>query len=489
MSTNPIDMLQTKGQMQAQDLQLKQNQITALKKNINPAEKEKKLREACEGFESIFIQRMWQQMRATLPQENPLVGREEKFWQSMYDQELAKEMASSGGIGLADMMYNQLSKNLAAASKSTADTVSKTKGFEISATPLMPLANANIASTDSKQSPANGTDVRTATSHATTAQVATAQVNVPQTFKTQTVTGQAGTSQTFSTQGVNPKHNIEQSAENTKQVAQATQGKAHSIYEGAAPHMGANPHDTKAADFVEQSASNSSGNSSIVEQYLANLQAKQAGNTAQNLPTGPELAHQAKLVATNIPPANGVLPNPNAPITGHALQMHNAFVQPTQATNVGSNASISGAALLQSQISGQPMANNEPHIIRTTYTTNIPANERSKRKSNMQYLTSGQPMVNNATTTAYAYGSKNVSNSAEQVRATIASAQQAAATAVAAPTSHTTGPLISSPAGPIVAPVSSETPSSTPVAQTTTVQNTQAPVVSNSILPKNINEG
>ncbi|MDR0239463.1 MAG: rod-binding protein, partial [Deltaproteobacteria bacterium] len=64
--------------------------MEAVKKNLMPpVDKAKKLRESCEGFESIFIQKMWEQMRATIPESGLLKGREEKFWQSVYDQELA----------------------------------------------------------------------------------------------------------------------------------------------------------------------------------------------------------------------------------------------------------------------------------------------------------------------------------------------------------------------------------------------------------------
>ena len=103
MTTTPVDALNTRSQMEVQEVHLKQRQINSLpqlgKNTMTEAQKEKKLREACEGFESIFIQKMWQQMRATVPKENPLQGREEQFWQGMYDQELSKKMASSGGIG------------------------------------------------------------------------------------------------------------------------------------------------------------------------------------------------------------------------------------------------------------------------------------------------------------------------------------------------------------------------------------------------------
>jgi Rod binding domain-containing protein len=84
---------------------------------------------------------MWEQMRATIPESGLLKGREERFWQSMYDQELAKTMAGAGGIGLADMMYEQLSRTLRSASKDTADAVSGPSGFAEAVAPA-PLLRA-----------------------------------------------------------------------------------------------------------------------------------------------------------------------------------------------------------------------------------------------------------------------------------------------------------------------------------------------------------
>ena len=105
MISNNIAMAADAGaNVASQDVQ---NKLTALggSKNLSPEAKAKKLREACEGFESIFIQKMWQEMRKTVPQNGMMHGKEEHYWQDMYDQELAKKMTSAGGIGLADMMY------------------------------------------------------------------------------------------------------------------------------------------------------------------------------------------------------------------------------------------------------------------------------------------------------------------------------------------------------------------------------------------------
>ncbi|MDR1658851.1 MAG: rod-binding protein [Desulfovibrio sp.] len=115
-------------------------------KKLTPGQKEKKLREACEGFESVFIQKMWQEMRKMVPQGSLLHSREEKFWQDMYDQELAKKMTSAGGIGLADMMYRQLSQNLVSATRS-ATGMAQSAAFRPPAAPLLPQNGASLGET------------------------------------------------------------------------------------------------------------------------------------------------------------------------------------------------------------------------------------------------------------------------------------------------------------------------------------------------------
>lgn len=138
--TSPIDMAaaQTSGAEQSrQELQAKLNGLGGLSgRKLDPEAKAKKLREACEGFESIFIQKMWQEMRNAVPKAGLMNGREERFWQDMYDQELAKSMTRAGGIGLADMMYEQLSRNLVSASRDTASG-GMGKAFTPAAAPLM----------------------------------------------------------------------------------------------------------------------------------------------------------------------------------------------------------------------------------------------------------------------------------------------------------------------------------------------------------------
>ena len=78
------------------------------------AQQQKKLREACEGFEAMFLSMMYKQMRATVP-ESELFGKKSnaiKIFEDMRDTELMNEAAKSGGIGLADMMMKQLSPTI-----------------------------------------------------------------------------------------------------------------------------------------------------------------------------------------------------------------------------------------------------------------------------------------------------------------------------------------------------------------------------------------
>ncbi len=142
MSTALIPPEADAGEIARKELQSRLASVGNLsKKNLDPAQKEKKLRESCEGFESIFIQKMWEEMRKTLPKSTLMHGKEEQFWQGMYDQELAKKMTSAGGIGLADMMYAQLSRSLTSASRATASDASAVqRPFTPDAAPMLPPA-------------------------------------------------------------------------------------------------------------------------------------------------------------------------------------------------------------------------------------------------------------------------------------------------------------------------------------------------------------
>lgn len=73
------------------------------------AAKDAKLRDACQGFEEMFMEMMYKEMRNTVP-DDTLLGNSnsDKIWQSMMDSEMMKSATKGGGVGLADMLYQQL---------------------------------------------------------------------------------------------------------------------------------------------------------------------------------------------------------------------------------------------------------------------------------------------------------------------------------------------------------------------------------------------
>ncbi len=95
--------------------------LDQVRRNLTPGgTQEKKLREATEGFEAMFIQKLWQQMRKSVPKEGYLHSQEEDAYLSMFDEELSKKMASAGGIGLGDMLYRELQEQLSRTAGATA---------------------------------------------------------------------------------------------------------------------------------------------------------------------------------------------------------------------------------------------------------------------------------------------------------------------------------------------------------------------------------
>lgn len=80
-----------------------------LRKEQEQKRYEAKVREACRGFETMFLSMMYRQMRATVP-DNTLFGKSnsQKIWQSMLDDSMMEEVSKAGGVGLADMIYKQL---------------------------------------------------------------------------------------------------------------------------------------------------------------------------------------------------------------------------------------------------------------------------------------------------------------------------------------------------------------------------------------------
>ena len=107
-------------QADSNDLVQFKMRMDGLKKRLtNAPTQEKQLKKACQDFEAVFISKLWQQMRTSVPKEGYLHSKDEEMYLSMFDKEFSEKLSQSGGIGLGNMMFDQLKKKLAAAGKDT----------------------------------------------------------------------------------------------------------------------------------------------------------------------------------------------------------------------------------------------------------------------------------------------------------------------------------------------------------------------------------
>lgn len=67
------------------------------------------LKKACAEFEALFINQLLKELRATVDKSGLMDGGQaEEVYTGMMDAEVARDLASKGGIGLAAILYRQL---------------------------------------------------------------------------------------------------------------------------------------------------------------------------------------------------------------------------------------------------------------------------------------------------------------------------------------------------------------------------------------------
>ncbi|HZW25680.1 MAG TPA: flagellar assembly peptidoglycan hydrolase FlgJ [Gallionella sp.] len=74
------------------------------------------LKAAAQQFESVFLNMMLKSMREATPQDGMFDSEQTRMFTGMLDQQLAQSMAGRG-VGLADIMVQQLSRNMAGQSE------------------------------------------------------------------------------------------------------------------------------------------------------------------------------------------------------------------------------------------------------------------------------------------------------------------------------------------------------------------------------------
>ncbi|MHC8393557.1 flagellar assembly peptidoglycan hydrolase FlgJ [Pseudomonas sp. LB3P93] len=132
------------------------NRLNQLK--VGDKDSDANMRKVAQEFESLFLGEMLKSMRSAteaLGKDNPLNTPAAKQYQEMYDQQLAVSMSrEGGGIGLADVLMRQMSKNKPLAPGEAA-ALSAAKQEAAKAAVPTPIAAGTVA-TDGPLSRLNG---------------------------------------------------------------------------------------------------------------------------------------------------------------------------------------------------------------------------------------------------------------------------------------------------------------------------------------------
>lgn len=74
---------------------------------------DKEIRQVCRDFEKIFLSMMYKQMKATVPKSQLFAEDASRdIFESMMDDSLMEEASKGNGLGLGDVLYKQLKKQL-----------------------------------------------------------------------------------------------------------------------------------------------------------------------------------------------------------------------------------------------------------------------------------------------------------------------------------------------------------------------------------------
>ena len=71
---------------------------------------EKDMEKVARDFESVFVNKLLESMRKAVPKSGLLDSSALDMYQSMMDQEMAKNMSKRKGMGLGEMVYKDLSR-------------------------------------------------------------------------------------------------------------------------------------------------------------------------------------------------------------------------------------------------------------------------------------------------------------------------------------------------------------------------------------------
>jgi flagellar protein FlgJ len=98
--------------LQSSQSKAQQTEFDELLKQAGEQKDSKKLMETCRNLESVFVNMMFKQMQSTLSKTSLTDGGfAENMYNDMLTEQYSNEATKGKGLGLAQIMYKQLSKN------------------------------------------------------------------------------------------------------------------------------------------------------------------------------------------------------------------------------------------------------------------------------------------------------------------------------------------------------------------------------------------
>jgi len=92
--------------------QLTNKNLERLRRNseFGKGASQKEMEKVARDFESVFINKLFESMRKGIPKSGLLDSSAMDMYQSMMDQEMAKELSKQKGMGMGEMVYNDLNR-------------------------------------------------------------------------------------------------------------------------------------------------------------------------------------------------------------------------------------------------------------------------------------------------------------------------------------------------------------------------------------------
>ena len=103
--------LQAAGQIRRQYYNQKVGNTLKAAKNLAAGKNDPRLHAVCAEMESLFVNYLIQEMRATIDKSGFISGgRAEEIFTSMLDVELSRKISAAGGLGLSSILLEQLGR-------------------------------------------------------------------------------------------------------------------------------------------------------------------------------------------------------------------------------------------------------------------------------------------------------------------------------------------------------------------------------------------